>query len=59
MNKTTTTPVETPVRKTPLSRKAVILTGAAIGLIIAGGIAYFKDAPLNGDVVSEQDSSED
>lgn len=29
--------------KTPLSRKALILTGAAIGLIIAGGFAMFKN----------------
>ena len=44
--------------KTPLSRKALILTGAAIGLIIAGGFAIFKkqeDLVVETDVVIDFD----
>lgn len=32
-----------PVTKTPTSRKALILGGAALGLIIAGTLSFFKN----------------
>lgn len=44
------------VPKTPLNRKVLIVAGAAVGLILAGGLAFLKTH--SADETSSDDSSE-
>ena len=44
--------------KTPLARKALIVVGATVGLILAGGFAFFKMRNADDETVVESDASE-
>lgn len=50
-----------PVTKTPLSRKALVLGGAAVGFIITGALIFLKgkDQPEELMVVEDSDESDD
>lgn len=56
MDETTTTTI---VTKTPLTRKAIILIGAASGLIIAGTLSLFRNDEPQELMVIEETSSDD
>jgi hypothetical protein len=54
-NEITETETETPTLKARLSRKALILVGATVGMIIAGGIVLIKSQESSEDAESDSD----
>ena len=46
------TVIEVVAPKTTLARKALILSGATVGLILAGGFAYLKTRSSSDDAVA-------
>lgn len=44
------------VTKTPLTRKALIVAGATVGLILAGGLAFLKTRTDADETVSDESS---
>lgn len=56
MDTQTVTPDVAP--QTPLARKALIVAGATVGLILAGGFAFLKTRNADDETVVEADASE-